>query len=83
MELASNSSTPIVTPDEPNQTVTPNLTNSAVTSNATLTGSNKDTNNETLTACNCRSALSNINSSKNDILKVEAQLLGLKVHPQV
>ena len=83
MELASNSTTPIVTPDEPNQTVTPNLTNSAVTPNTTLTGSNKNTNIETLNPCNCGSALLNINSSKNDILKVEAQLLVLKEHPQV
>ena len=38
MELASNSTTPIITPGEPNS-ATP--TNSPVTPNATLTGSNK------------------------------------------
>ena len=72
MELASNSTTPIITPEEPNS-VTPNLTNSPVTPNATMNGSNKNTNIETLSPCNCRSAILNINSSKNDILKVEAQ----------
>ena len=71
MELASNSTTLMITPGEPNS-VTPNLTNSHVTPNATLTGSNKNTNIETLSPCNCRSAIFNINSSKNDILKVEA-----------
>ena len=74
MELASNSATPIITPGELNS----NLTNSPVTPNAKLTGSNKNTNIETLSPCNCRSTILNINSSKNDILKVEAQLSALK-----
>ena len=43
-----------------------------------MTGSNKNTNIETLFPCNCRSAILNIISSKNDILKVEAQLSALK-----
>ena len=72
MELASNSTTPIITPEVPNS-VTPNFTNSPVTRNATLTASNKSANIETLSPCNCHSAILNINSSKNDILKVEAQ----------
>ena len=76
MELASNSTTPIITPEEPNS-VPPNLTNPPVTPNATLTGSNKNTNIETLSPCNCRSAILNIGSYKNDILKVEAQLSAL------
>ena len=77
MELANNSTTPIITPEEPNS-VTPNLTNSPVNPNATVTGSNKNTNIETISPCKCRSAILNINSSKNDILKVEAQLSALK-----
>ena len=77
MALANNSTTPIITPEEPNS-VTPNLTNSPVIPNATLNGSNKNTNIKTLYPCNCRSAILNINSSKNDILKVEAQLSALK-----
>ena len=77
MELAINSTTPIITPEEPNS-VTPNLTNSPVTLNATLTGSNKNTNIETLSPCNCRSAILNVNFRKNDILKVEARLSALK-----
>ena len=77
MELVNNSTTPIITPEEPNS-VTANLTNSPVTSNATLNGSNKNINIETLSPCNCRSAILNINSSKNDILKVETQLSALK-----
>ena len=77
MELASNSTTPIITSEEPNS-VTPNLTNSSITPNATLNGSNKNTSIETISPCNCRSAILNINSSKNDILKVEAQLSALK-----
>ena len=77
MEFASNSTTPIITPGETNS-VTPNLTNSPETQNATLTGSNKNTNIETLSPCNCRSALLIIKSSKNNILKVEAQLSALK-----
>ena len=68
---------PIITPEEQNS-VTPNLTNSPVTPNATSTGSNKNTNIEILCPCNCRSAILNINSSKNDILKVEAQLSAIK-----
>ena len=63
MELASNSATPIITPEEPNS-VTPNLTNSPVNPNATVTGSNKNTNIETISPCKCRSAILNINSSK-------------------
>ena len=43
-----------------------------------MTGSNKNTSIETLSPCNCCSAILNINSRKNDILKVEAQLLALK-----
>ena len=77
MELAINSTTPIITPEEPNS-VTLNLTYSPVTPNVTLTGSNKNTSFETLSPCNCCSAILNINSSKNDILKVEAQLSALK-----
>ena len=71
MELARNTKMSIITHEEPNS-VTPNLTNSPVTPNATLTGSNRNTNIETLSPCKCRSAILNINSSKNDILKVEA-----------
>ena len=56
----------------------PNLTNSSVTPNATLTGSNKNTNIETISSCNCRSVILNMNSTKNGILKVEAQLSALK-----
>ena len=74
IELASNSTTSIITPGELNS----NLTNSPVTPNATLTGCNKNINIETLSSCNCRSIILNINSSKNDILKVEAQLSALK-----
>ena len=77
MELASNSTTPIITPEEPNS-VTPNLTNSPVTPNATLIDFNKNTNIETLSPCNCRSAILNINSSKNYILKVKAQSSAIK-----
>ena len=77
MELANNSTMAIITQEEPNS-VMPNLTNSPVTPNATLTCSNKNTNIETLSTCNCCSAILNINSSKNDILKVEAQLSALK-----
>ena len=73
MELASNSTMAIITSEETNS-VTPNLTNSPVTPDATLTGSNKNIFIERLSSCNCRSALLNINSSKNDIFKVEAQL---------
>ena len=73
MELDINSTIPIIVPKKPNS-VTPNLTNSPVTSKATLTSSK--TNTETLSPCNCRSALLNIKSSKNNIFKVEAQLLG-------
>ena len=53
----------------------PNLTNSSVTPNAI---NNKNTNIETISRCNCRSAILNINSVKNDILKVQAQLPALK-----
>ena len=56
----------------------PNLTNSPVAPSATLTGSKKNTNIETLSPCNCRSAILNISSDKNNILKVEAQLSALK-----
>ena len=77
MELASNSTTPIITPEEPNS-VTSILINSPVTPNATLTGSNKNTNIETHSPCNCHSARLNLNSSKNNILKIEAQLSVLK-----
>ena len=77
MELPSNSITPIITPDKLNS-ITPNLTNSPVAPNKPLTGSNKNTNIETLPPCNCRSAILGINSNKNDILKVEAQLSALK-----
>ena len=77
MEFASNSTTPIIMPEETNS-VTLNLTNSPETPNATLAGSNKNTNIETFSSCNCRSALLIINSSKNNILKVEAQLSALK-----
>ena len=58
--------------------VNPNLTNSLVTPNATLTGSNKNTSIETLPLCNFRSGILIMNSSKNNILKVEAQLSALK-----
>ena len=77
MELAYNSTAPIITPEEPNSVML-NLTTSPVTPNATLNDSNKNTNIKTLSPCNCRSAILNINSSKNDILKVEAQLSALK-----
>ena len=77
MELASNATTPIITPEEP-KSVTSNLKNSPVTPNGTSTGSNKNNNIKTLSPGNYRSALLNINSSKNDILKVEAQLSALK-----
>ena len=63
--------------EEPNSVMS-SLTNSPVTPDAKLTGSNENTNIETLSPCNCPSALLNINSSKNDILKVEAQLSALK-----
>ena len=76
MELANISTTPIITTEEPNS-VMPNLTNSPVSPNTTLNGSNKNTNVETL-SCNCCSAILNINSSANDILKVEAQLSASK-----
>ena len=78
MKLASNSTMPIITSDEPNS-ATPNLTNSPVTPNATLTGSNKNPSIEALSLCNWHSAFLNINSNKNDILKVEAQLSALKL----
>ena len=71
MKLATDSTTSITTQEEPNS-VTLNLTNSPKTPNATLTGSNKNTNIETLSPCNCRSAILNVNFRKNDILKVEA-----------
>ena len=58
MELASNSTTPIIQQRQKNQTP-----------NATLTGSNKNTNIETLSPRNCRSAILIINSSKNDSWK--------------
>ena len=74
MELASNSTTSTITPEEPNS-VTPNLTNFPVTPNATLTGSNKNTN---ILSLQLPFSYLNINSSKNDILKVEAQLSALK-----
>ena len=77
MELANNSTMAIITQEDPNS-VMPNLTNSPVTPNATLTCSNKNTNIETLSTCNCCSAILNINSKKNDILKVEVQLSALK-----
>ena len=48
------------------------LASNSTTPHATLPGSNTNTNNETLSPCKCRSAIFNINSSKNDILKVEA-----------
>ena len=77
MELASNSVTPIITLEEPNS-VTSNLKNSPVTPNVTLTGSNKNVNIETLSPCNRRSAyLNTLNSSTNNILKVEARLSAL------
>ena len=63
MDLASNSTTPIITLEAPNF-ITLNRTNSPVTPNATLAGSNKNTNIETLPLCNCRSAPLNINLSK-------------------
>ena len=72
MGLGSNPTTPIITSEEPNS-VTHNLTNSPVTPTVTFTGSNKNINIETFPPCNCRSALLNINASKNSILKVEAQ----------
>ena len=56
----------------------PNLTNYPVIPNPTLTGSNKNTNIATLSLCNCVLAILNINSSKNNILKVKAQLSVLK-----
>ena len=74
---------PIITPEEPNS-VTTNLShtplrpNSPVTPNATLSGSNKNADIETLSPCNCRSALLNLNSNKKNILKVKAQLSLLK-----
>ena len=74
MDLASYATTSIITPEEPNS----NLTNSPITPNATLAGSNKSINTETLFPCNCRSAGLNINSSKNNILEVEARLSALK-----
>ena len=77
MALASNLAKPIITSEEPNS-VAPNLTNSLVTPDATLTSSTENTNIETLSPCNCRSALLNLNSSKNDIWKVETQLSALK-----
>ena len=77
MELASNSVTPIITLEEPNS-VKSNLKNSPVTPNVTLTGSNKNVNIETLSPCNRRSAyLNTLNSSTNNILKVEARLSAL------
>ena len=76
IDLASNSTAPIIPPEEPNS-ATPNLTNSPVTPNATWTGSSRNTSSETLSPCNCCSDLLNIHSSK-DILKVEGQLLALK-----
>ena len=72
MKLASKSTTPIITPK---------LTNSPVTPNATLTGSNKNTNIETLSSClscNCRSAILNISSRLYYILRVKAQLSALE-----
>ena len=63
MELASNSTNPIIMPEESNS-VTPNLANSPVTPNETMTGSNENTNLETLSLCNCRSALLNTNSNQ-------------------
>ena len=53
MELANNSTVPIVMPEETNS-VTPNLTNSPVTPNATFTGFNKNTNIEIISPCDCR-----------------------------
>ena len=77
MELASNSVTPIIALEEPNS-VTSNLKNSPVTPNVTLTGSNKNVNIKTLSPCNRRSAyLNTLNSSTNNILKVEARLSAL------
>ena len=73
MELASNSTAPIITPEKPNS-VTPNITNSLVTTNATLTGSKKNISIEKLSPSKCRPAVLNINFSKNNILKVKAQL---------
>ena len=67
MELASNLTTPLITPENP-ISYRPNLTNSPVTLNTTLTGSNKK-----FSPWNCHSGLLNINSSKNNILSVEAQ----------
>ena len=64
-------------PEEPNS-VTPSLINSPVPPNTPLTDSNKNTNIETLSPCNCLSAILGINSSKNDILNVEAPLSALK-----
>ena len=79
MELARNSITPIIMSEEPNS-VTPSLINSPVPPNTPLTGSKKNTNIETLSPCNCRSAILGINSSKNDILKVEVPLSALKIY---
>ena len=77
MDFASNSAMPIIMPEEPNF-ITLNLINYPVTPNATLSGSIKNTDFEILSQCNCRSALLNTNSSKNNISKVEAQLSKLK-----
>ena len=77
MKLASNLTMPIITPEEASS-VTYNLTISPVTSNAILIGSNKNTNIETFSSSICRSALSNINSSKKNFLKVETQLSALE-----
>ena len=77
MELASNSTTPIIIPEEPNS-VTSTLRNSPVALKAKLTGCNKAINDETISPCNCRSVLLNINSSKKNILKFEAHLWILK-----
>ena len=62
-ELTNKSTTPIITPEEPNS-LTPNLTNTPAIANTTLTGSNKNFNIETLSLCNYRSAILNINSSE-------------------
>ena len=77
MELASNLTTPLIMPEDP-ISYRPNLTNSPVTLNTTLTGSNKNISIKTLSPWNCRSGLLNINSSKNNILSVEAQLSASK-----
>ena len=71
--LPFNSATPITTPEELNS-VTPSLTNYPLTLKATLTGSNENTNTETLSPFFL--SLLDINSCKNNILKV--QLLALK-----